>query len=135
MNVGADELLDVVPDVLAVTFGADHVLAAVSPLGTQVLGAVCPGDPLPAAYPEAADALDTAYGTGEATTPPRPTLLTGAGRAVRCTPLGRGRGRITGLMLRVVSEDEDRSRARTTGFQQLTEQLSRAAGRHDSISR
>ena len=78
--------------------------------------------PLRAALPEFVDALDTAYRSGEASRVPHDE-----GRVIRCTPLGGGPGRISGLLLRVVPDDDDRSRARTAGFQQLTEQLSRAA--------
>ncbi len=122
MNIGADELLHVVPGVLAVTSGDDHALAALSPLGREVLGSMRLDTPLRAALPEFVDALDTAYRSGEASRVPHDE-----GRVIRCTPLGGGPGRISGLLLRMVPDDDDRSRARTAGFQQLTEQLSRAA--------
>ncbi|GAA4749452.1 hypothetical protein GCM10023199_30850 [Actinomycetospora chibensis] len=107
---------------LAVTSGDDHALGALSPLGRQVLGAIHLDTPLREALPELADALDTAYRSGKASRVPHE-----AGHVIRCTPLGVGPGRISGLLLRVAPDDGDRSRARTAGFQQLTEQLSRAA--------
>jgi serine phosphatase RsbU (regulator of sigma subunit) len=127
VNVGAEELLHVVPGVLAVTSGADHVVAALSPLGDRLWGgAVRSGDPVRKGLEDVVDALDAAYRTGEATRIPCPAPHSDG--AIRCTPLGDGPGHITGLLLRVVTdEDHDRSRARTAGFQQLTEQLSRAA--------
>ena len=136
MNIGATELLHVVPGVLAVTSGADHVVDALSPLGGRLLGGtVRAGDPMRDGPEDVVAALDAAYRTGEPTRIPRPALLAETDdpddapwRAIRCTPLGDGPGHITGLLLRVVRDDDhDLSRARTAGFQQLTEQLSRAA--------
>lgn len=138
MTTRVQELLKVASGLLAVTSGADHVVDALSPLGGRVLGSrVRPGRPLrealPAGAAEVVEALDAAYRTGAATTIPRHALADAAdpadeapGGAVRCSPLGDDPGRVPGLLLRLDPEDDERTRSRTAGFQQLTEQLSRA---------
>ena len=135
----ASDLLSVLPDALALTVGADHVVQALSPRGREMFGpAVRPGHPLREALPagELVAALDAAFRSGETSVVPKGAGVAGAdgvahgSGAVSCSPVGDGPGRISGVLLRVLPgdvDDEEPSRSRARGFQRLTEQLSSAA--------
>jgi serine phosphatase RsbU (regulator of sigma subunit) len=136
----AADLLSVLPDALAITAGADHVVESLSPRGGHLLGtAVRPGHPIRDTLPAGGlvAALDAAYRSGETTVVPRGVLSSVVGEAtsglefgVSCSPLGHGSGRISGLLLRVLADhlpDDEPSRTRAREFQRLTEQLSGAA--------
>ncbi len=133
-------LLSVLPDALVVTAGADHVVEVLSPRGGQLLGtAVRPGRPIGETLPagEFVAALDAAYRSGETTVVPRGVMSSVAGEApaglqfgVSCSPVCDEPRRVSGLLLRVLSDgspDDERSRSRAREFQRLTEQLSSAA--------
>lgn len=133
-------LLAVMPDALAITVGADHVVESLSPRGGQLLGtAVRPGHPIRETLPagDLVAALDAAYRSGETTIVPRGVLssvtdeaASGLEFGVSCSPVGDGPCRVAGLLLRVLADappDDERSRSRAREFQRLTEQLSSAA--------
>ena len=135
----AADLLSVLPDVLALTVGADHVVEALGPSGRRLFGAaVRPGHRLREALPagELVAALDAAFRSGETSVVPKGAVVAGAdgvaheSGAVSCSPVSDGPGRISGVLLRVLPgdvDDEEPSRSRARGFQRLTEQLSSAA--------
>ncbi|MDT7744259.1 MAG: hypothetical protein QOE59_3337, partial [Actinomycetota bacterium] len=137
----AADLLRVIPDALALTVGADHVVESLSPRGGQLFGAaVRRGHPIGETLPsgDLIAALDAAYRSGKTTDVPRAVLssvaadeaASGLDFGVRCSPVGAGPRRTAGLLLRVLTDDlpdEDRSRSRAREFQRLTEQLSSAA--------
>ncbi len=138
----AADLLSVLPDALAITVGADHVVESLGPRGAQLLGtALPPGRPIRETLPagELAAALDAAFGSGEPTIVPGGVLSPvaddlGPELVVSCTPVVDRSSRISGLLLRVVpdgSSDDDRPRSRAREFQRLAEQLSSAATPED----
>ncbi|NMO88349.1 SpoIIE family protein phosphatase [Actinomycetospora sp. TBRC 11914] len=140
MATTAVDLLSVLPDALALTAGADHVVEWLSPRGEQLFGvAVRRGHPIRDALPagDLLGALDDAFRSGETTVVPRGVLSSvvdetpsGPEFGVSCSPVGDGPRRISGLLVRVLTDgpdDDARSRARAREFQHLTEQLSSAA--------
>ncbi len=135
----AADLLSVLPDALAVTSGADHVVEVLSRRGGQLLGtAVRPGHPVGETLPagELVAALDAAYRSGETTVVPRGGMSFVAGEEPRgiefgisASPVHDESRRVTGLLLRVLpdgSSEDDLPRSRAREFQRLTEQLSSA---------
>jgi serine phosphatase RsbU (regulator of sigma subunit) len=135
----AADLLSVLPDALALTVGADHVVESLGPRGDQLLGtAVRPGRPIreTLAADELIAALDAAYRTGEPTTVPGGVLSSvvddgrAPGFALDCSPVRDGSGQVAGVLLQVRPDDradDDGPRSRAREFQRLTEQLSGAA--------
>ncbi len=134
------DLLSVLPEAIAVTVGADHVVESVSRRGGQLFGtALRPGHPIRRTLPagELIAALDTAYRSGGTTVVPRGVLSSMAGGppggmefGVSCAPVGDGSRGICGLLLRVLADgpdDDGRSGLRERQFQRLAEQLSSAA--------
>ncbi|MCD2198144.1 SpoIIE family protein phosphatase [Actinomycetospora endophytica] len=136
----AADLLSVLPDALAITAGADHVVESLSPRGGQLFGtAVRTGRPIRETVPTGGlvAALDAAYRDGETTVVPRGVMSSAAvptadewSFGVSASPVGDISRGVSGLLLRVLADgpaDVDGSRARAHEFQRLTEQLSSAA--------
>jgi serine phosphatase RsbU (regulator of sigma subunit) len=136
----AADLLSVLPDALAITVGADHVVESLSPRGGQLFGtAVRPGHPIRETVPTGGlvAALDAAYRNGETTVVPHGVLSSVSVEAasgwefgVSASPVGDGPRHISGLLLRVLTvgpaEGDPSRNSRAREFQRLTEQLSSA---------
>jgi serine phosphatase RsbU (regulator of sigma subunit) len=134
VTVTAADLLSALPDALAITVGADHVVESLSPRGGQLFGsALRPGHPIRTTLPagDLVTALDAAYRSGQTTVVARGVMSSAAHDVgVSCTPVGDGSREACGLLLRVLADgpaDVDRSDSRAREFQRLAEQLSSAA--------
>ncbi len=140
----AADLLSVLPDGLAITAGADHVVESLSLRGGQLFGtALRPGHPIRTTLPagELVAALDTAYRSGETIVVRRGVMSSvtdggpsGTEFGVSCAPVGDGARGVCGLLLRVLADapaEDEGSDSRARNFQRLTEQLSSAATPED----